>query len=507
MAELTLTLSQHTKDINCCAFAPNSRILASGSSDKTVRLWDISEGKELDDSPLQGHSYHVCACAFSPFGTLLATASTDCTVWLWDAKTNQKITTFEGHRGAVRACVFSPDSLLLASGSADETVCLWSTKTKKLVRRIEGFESSVMTCSFTPDNLYILAGGSNGEINLWEIQSGVCKAFDREANDMGVNTCCFSPTFGSAVPCNTDTSGSSPHFLLATGGGDNLVKLWNIFTGSAYSDKCHIGYRSTLAAHEALVWQCNFSSNGKLLASCSGDKTVIIWDPIKATALHRVFAHSRYVTCCAFSPDGKYLASGSNDRTVKVWTLKLSDTSSGLIDGGNMVQSLTKNESFLPQATEQKAPVKKMTSWTVDEVCNWLSNLNLEQYCACFRENEIDGTELFNITAEILANDLCIGPVGHRNKILRNVKDVKRKEIEDSIPDEFLCPITRELMTDPVIAADGHSYERDAIQSWILSGKLTSPMANTPMKHSNLIPNNTLKSVISRYFSTENVSA
>lgn len=46
-----------------------------------------------------------------------------------------------------------------------------------------------------------------------------------------------------------------------------------------------------------------------------------------------------------------------------------------------------------------------------------------------------------------------LGPVGHRNKILRNVKDVKRKEIEDSVPDEFLCPITRELMSDPVIAA------------------------------------------------------
>ena len=48
---------------------------------------------------------------------------------------------------------------------------------------------------------------------------------------------------------------------------------------------------------------------------------------------------------------------------------------------------------------------------------------------------------------------IFLGPVGHRNKILRNVKDVKRKEIEGSIPDEFLCPITRELMTDPVIAA------------------------------------------------------
>ncbi|XP_046846057.1 WD repeat, SAM and U-box domain-containing protein 1-like [Xenia sp. Carnegie-2017] len=505
MAELTLTLSRHSKDVNCCVFSPNSSILVSGSSDKTVRLWDIPEGTELNDSPLQGHSYHVCSCAFSPFGTLLATASTDCSVWLWDTRTYEKITALEGHRGAVRSCVFSPDSLLLMSGSADETVCLWSTKTKKLVRRIEGFESSVMTCSFTPDNLYILAGVSNGEVSLWEVQSGVCKAFDKEANDMGVNTCCFSPTFGSAGPCNTDTSGSSPHFLLVTGGGDNLVKLWNIFTASAYSDKCHIGHRATLVAHEAPVWECTFSNNGKLLASCSGDKTVIIWNPLEGTPLHRVFAHSRYVTCCAFSPDGQYLASGSNDRTVKVWKLNLSETSAGLIESGNMVKNLTKNDTYCTTTSEPKAAVKKLVAWTVDDVCIWLTNLNLELYCERFRENAIDGTELFNITAELLVNDLCIGPVGHRNKILRSVKDLKKNELDDNIPDEFLCPITREVMIDPVIAADGHSYERKAIESWMLSGKLTSPMTNKPIKHSNLISNTTLKSVISRYFSAENV--
>jgi hypothetical protein len=50
-----------------------------------------------------------------------------------------------------------------------------------------------------------------------------------------------------------------------------------------------------------------------------------------------------------------------------------------------------------------------MKSWTVDDVCTWLSGLSLEQYCESFRENEIDGTELFNISAETLANDLCIG--------------------------------------------------------------------------------------------------
>lgn len=61
---------------------------------------------------------------------------------------------------------------------------------------------------------------------------------------------------------------------------------------------------------------------------------------------------------------------------------------------------------------------------------------------------------LYNVmSCHVMSLILFLGPVGHRNKILRNVKDLKRKEIEDSIPDEFLCPITRELMTDPVIAA------------------------------------------------------
>ena len=55
------------------------------------------------------------------------------------------------------------------------------------------------------------------------------------------------------------------------------------------------------------------------------------------------------------------------------------------------------------------------------------------------------------------------------------------------------------------ISLDGYSYERGAISSWISSGKLTSPMSNTPLKHANLVPNTTLKSIISRYFTVENI--
>lgn len=133
-------------------------------------------------------------------------------------------------------------------------------------------------------------------------------------------------------------------------------------------------------------------------------------------------------------------------------------------------------------------------------MCSWLISLELELYCETFRQNAIDGQELFNMTSETLASDLGIGPVGHRNKILRTIKDIKKQELEEDFPDEFLCPITREVMSDPVIAADGYTYERASIQEWLTSGRLTSPMTNAPLKSNVLTPNRMLKLLIQRHF-------
>ncbi|OXB52615.1 hypothetical protein ASZ78_014546 [Callipepla squamata] len=93
----------------------------------------------------------------------------------------------------------------------------------------------------------------------------------------------------------------------------------------------------------------------------------------------------------------------------------------------------------------------------------------------------------------------CAESLGLRSKILQKIEELRVKTVSVSVPDEFLCPITRELMKDPVIAADGYSYEKEAMENWLSSKRRSSPMTNLPLSSPVLTPNRTLKMAISRW--------
>lgn len=174
------TLSGHSDDVHSVDFSPDGTLLASGSDDNTIKLWNVSDGTLR--TTLKGHTGWVCSVAFSPDGTLLASGSGDLTIKLWNVSDGTLIETFKGHPFSHYECCvdFSPDGKLLATIGEDNTIKLWDIENGCEIKTLQGHSREVNYITFSPDGKLLVSaaafesgGGVRfGTIKFWNVEDG-----------------------------------------------------------------------------------------------------------------------------------------------------------------------------------------------------------------------------------------------------------------------------------------------------------------------------------------------
>ena len=159
----------HDAPIVSVAFSSDGKQLATASWDRTVRIWDVSTGRQL--RALGGHRNVITWVSFSDDGRRIATASWDKTAKVWDAETGKELRILQGHEHRVLSVAFSPDGRRLATASQDNTVRIWDAASGKETDVLHGHTGYVMSVAFSADGKRLASSGgyrARGEVKVWE---------------------------------------------------------------------------------------------------------------------------------------------------------------------------------------------------------------------------------------------------------------------------------------------------------------------------------------------------
>jgi len=332
-----MTLTGHDNAVCSVSYSPDGHLLASGSSDGTVRIWNTLTGEETM-SPMRSGDGVVLSIDFARNGKWVASGTDAGTVCIWNVTPGRmSLQKLSNHSGPVRSVAFSQDCSRLASASEDKTVRLWNPETGAQLAILSGHTESVTGVVFSPDGEILASSSDDRSIRLWHSTTG--KAVPEPLGNAGYSTVDISPDgemiagadFDEVILTRRTTGeritylkvGSSRRKRSARFSPDarSLVVAcdWHVQLWTLHPDPYNAS-RVDLGGHGGNVNWATFSPDGLYIASASNDGTIRIWSAgIGQSAVQPMHAHEMIVRSVVVSQDGASIISGSDDNSVRVW--------------------------------------------------------------------------------------------------------------------------------------------------------------------------------------------
>lgn len=298
-----LVQSGHTGVVYSVCFSPDGKYILTAGQDNKAKLWDFASRTEI--KVYNGHSKSVNSACFTSDGKYILTCSDDNTAILFNTVTGDIIQRYLGHTGYIMDAAISPDGKFVVTGSQDKTAKLWDLATGKELKTFPGLRFDVLKVCFSPDSKTVLTSHMlDGVAILWDVETGAkIREFVMEPN-MGVQVSAISPD-GKYVAI----------------GYASWVATYDISTGERILN---------IQANQELkqVSGIAYTKDGSYFATCSYDKTIVLWDAKTGDKIRTYNRHWTQVRSIAFSPDNKYMVSGGgymDDREqerIRIWDVE-----------------------------------------------------------------------------------------------------------------------------------------------------------------------------------------
>jgi len=286
--------------VGAVAYSRGGRMFATGHASE-VYLWDAASRSVL--RTIKAPKGLIESASFSSEDDMLATASTDGSVKLWEVASGSLLRTLQEPASSrpVLSVDFAPGHRMLASGGIDGVVRIWDIESGALLHTLYQHMAEVFSVSFSPDGNTLASGSADGTARLWNAKSGLLLRTLSEGNGV-VSSVAFSSN--GRTLASTLAAPTFGHTVYA-------IKLWDTTAGVLLR---------TLSGHEGMVHAVAFSPQGHTLVSGSGDGTARVWDAESGALLRTLAGHEGRVGSVAYSRDGRQITTVADDGAIRFWS-------------------------------------------------------------------------------------------------------------------------------------------------------------------------------------------